>query len=348
MITTEQVQQVRGGTALDANGNKIGSIGEVYLDDRTGQPAWITINTGLFGTTESFVPVQELTVEGENVRVPYDKDKVKDAPRVDADQHLDVEQEKELYRYYGVNFEAGAAGESPVATGGGNAGNAAAGGLGGAAGAAGVAGAAGAADSRADARRGDDTARTEATPVARERKEEPKRETAAAFAPPPERQAPTTPTAPAAEKRVAADGVKDERDLDGDGTVTRYEERLHVATQRQEAGRVRLRKSVITEDQTVTVPVSREEVSLERFAIDDPQVVEGDDVIGEDVREIILYQEVPVVSKQTVAVERVGLRKNVIKEERQVTDKIRREQVDLDGDGIPDNLQARGTDPNRK
>ena len=97
MLSKDQIQAVRGGTAVDSSGSKIGGIGEVYLDDQTGQPAWLTINTGLFGTSESFVPLQEATVEGDQVTLPYSKDQVKDAPRVDADQHLDVEQERELY-----------------------------------------------------------------------------------------------------------------------------------------------------------------------------------------------------------------------------------------------------------
>ena len=105
MITTDEVRQLLqgGGNVVSADGGKIGSIGQVYLDDQTSQPEWVTTKTGLFGTDESFVPLAEATVSGNDVVVPYDKDKVKDAPRVsDSDGHLSEQQETELFRYYGV------------------------------------------------------------------------------------------------------------------------------------------------------------------------------------------------------------------------------------------------------
>ncbi len=76
----------------------------------------MAVSTGLFGASQSFVPLAEATLEGDNVRVPFDKDKVTDAPRVDADLHLDVEQERELYRYHGLDFAAvtGAAPTKPA------------------------------------------------------------------------------------------------------------------------------------------------------------------------------------------------------------------------------------------
>ncbi|AKU15687.1 DUF2382 domain-containing protein [Luteipulveratus mongoliensis] len=379
MITTDQVQTVRGGHALDSNGEKIGSIGEVYLDDRTGNPAWVTVNTGLFGTSESFIPLQDASVEGKDVKVPYTKDKVKDAPRVDAEQHLDVEQEKALYRYYGVSYDgaasnsnggpgaaggqgdstearteaisttdatsdagaggtaaAGTAAAGTAAAGTAAAGTAAAGGLGNRDAVAPAPAPERAADDYSTNKAGFDAGPGRAAETTYEPPKAPE-----AKAPPVEEKAadkaPDTKVGVTADKATA--GERDPRDLDGDGVVTRYEEQLHVATERREAGRVRLRKSVITEDQTVTVPLTREEVSLERFTIETPEVVEGDP-FGDDVREFVLYEEVPVISKRAVAVERVGLRKNTVQENRQVTDKIRKEQIDLDGDGIPDNLKS--------
>ena len=63
MITQDQLRTVVGATAYDRDGDKIGKIGQVYYDDETGQPTWVTVNTGLFGTNETFVPLQgaELT-----------------------------------------------------------------------------------------------------------------------------------------------------------------------------------------------------------------------------------------------------------------------------------------------
>ena len=104
MISTEQMSSLmNGGTVIDAAGEKVGQVGQIYLDDQSGQPAWVTANTGLFGTSETFVPLRGATVRGEDkVQVAFDKSVIKDAPRVDADGHLDADDEAELYRYYGI------------------------------------------------------------------------------------------------------------------------------------------------------------------------------------------------------------------------------------------------------
>ena len=95
------------GRALDCDGSKIGSISQIYLDDRSGQLEWATVHTGLFGTSETFIPLQDAQVEGNDLKFPYTKDTLKNAPRVDADQHLDVDQEQELYKHYEVPYDGG-------------------------------------------------------------------------------------------------------------------------------------------------------------------------------------------------------------------------------------------------
>ncbi|SDC37423.1 conserved domain-containing protein [Geodermatophilus telluris] len=102
MITEQQIQQVIGTTAVDRDGDKLGKIGEVYLDDETGRPEWATVHTGLFGTKETFVPLAQAEVSGDSVRFPYEKARVKDAPKIDTDGHLSPQEEQELYRYYGL------------------------------------------------------------------------------------------------------------------------------------------------------------------------------------------------------------------------------------------------------
>ncbi len=87
---------------VDVNGNKIGSIGRVYLDDQTGQPSWITVKTGWFGLKETFVPLEQAVIAEGTITVPYDEEKVKYAPRVDPDKHLDADEEAQLYAYYGI------------------------------------------------------------------------------------------------------------------------------------------------------------------------------------------------------------------------------------------------------
>ncbi|WP_424224629.1 PRC-barrel domain-containing protein [Brooklawnia sp.] len=87
---------------VDVNGNKIGSIGQVYLDDQTGQPSWVTVKTGWFGLKETFVPLEQAVVTEGTITVPYTEEKVKEAPRVDPDKHLDADEEAQLYAYYGI------------------------------------------------------------------------------------------------------------------------------------------------------------------------------------------------------------------------------------------------------
>ena len=62
------------------------------------------MRTGLFGTKESFLPLQGAELTPDGLHVQAHKDVVKDAPRIDADQHLSPAEEQELYRYYGLEY----------------------------------------------------------------------------------------------------------------------------------------------------------------------------------------------------------------------------------------------------
>ena len=116
MIRTEDLRGVTDGNVHGPDGGKIGSVGQIYLDNESGQPAWVTVKTGLFGTKASFVPLAEASVDGRDLRVPYDKETIKHAPNVDADGELSPAEEDELYRYYdvdsGVQGQQGERGES--------------------------------------------------------------------------------------------------------------------------------------------------------------------------------------------------------------------------------------------
>jgi uncharacterized protein (TIGR02271 family) len=107
MIDAQQISSVVGSTAYDSDGDKIGKVGQVYLDDETNQPAWVTVNTGLFGTSESFAPIENASFSGDRLTLGYDKDKVKGAPQVAADGHLSHEEEQQLYSYYGMSYGSG-------------------------------------------------------------------------------------------------------------------------------------------------------------------------------------------------------------------------------------------------
>jgi sporulation protein YlmC with PRC-barrel domain len=104
MIGQDQIQQSIGSDMYSSDGDKIGRVGQVYLDDTTGQPQWLTVNTGFFGTNESFVPITEADFSGDRVTVPFSKDRVKDAPNVAADGHISQDEERALYEYYDLDY----------------------------------------------------------------------------------------------------------------------------------------------------------------------------------------------------------------------------------------------------
>src|SRR5680860_1897723 len=78
MLDVEQITRHRGHKLIDADGTKIGDIQEIYLDDDTGRPEWVLVNTGLFGTKSHFVPIDQAQPDGDDLRVSFTKDMVKD------------------------------------------------------------------------------------------------------------------------------------------------------------------------------------------------------------------------------------------------------------------------------
>ena len=100
-------QELTGRTVVDPDGSKIGKVEQVYLNDHSGQPEWVTVSTGLFGNKESFVPLRGADFTGEDIVASVSKDVVKDAPRVENDGHLEVDEEQELYRYYADKLGTG-------------------------------------------------------------------------------------------------------------------------------------------------------------------------------------------------------------------------------------------------
>ena len=119
-----------------------------------------------------------------------------------------------------------------------------------------------------------------------------------------------------------------------DDAMTRSEERLKVGTRKEEAGRARLRKYVVTENVTQTVPVSREEVRVEREPITDKNVgaARSGPNISEEEHEVVLHQERPIVEKEAVPVERVRLGTETVTDQETVSEDVRKEQIDTDLD----------------
>jgi uncharacterized protein (TIGR02271 family) len=111
MTQVTEAYEWRGREVVDANGSKIGSLEEIYLDTDSGQPEWATVNTGMFGLKQSFIPLAEAEPARGKVVVPYSKDQIKDAPSIDPDGELTAEEEAGLYTHYGVAYAPEGAGD---------------------------------------------------------------------------------------------------------------------------------------------------------------------------------------------------------------------------------------------
>jgi uncharacterized protein (TIGR02271 family) len=301
MISSDNIASLIGANVLDSDGDKIGSVGQVYLDDNDGHPSWASVKTGLFGTKESFVPLEDANWDGNDLRVAYDKDRVKDAPRVDADQHLEPSDEDELYRYYGMT--ASSYGTDTGFT-----------------------------QNATD--QGYDTARTADAGTLSDR-DYTTTDTDGAFT----NATSGTGTGFASGTDTSTESYTgtvghDTSGPNTDSAMTRSEEQLHVGTERVQTGKARLRKYVVTENQQVTVPVEREEVRIEREPITDANVGAAMDgpAISEEEHEVTLSEERPVVQKEAVPVERVRLDKDVVTEQQTVNEEVRKEEITFDGD----------------
>ncbi|MFD8621759.1 MULTISPECIES: PRC and DUF2382 domain-containing protein [unclassified Streptomyces] len=311
--------ELDGLTVYDNEGEKVGSVGRVYVDDDTGKPDWVTVKTGMFGMKESFVPLAGARRVGSDLHVSHSKDTVKDAPRVDADAHLSVAEEEELYRHYGLTRKSGNLGDTGKGTGtGGDARTVAGTGAMGAAGA-GAAGAARGKDMPPNAQAADRTTTgagaagtTGAAGMAGTGKH---RDTDAS----------------ATSRPLAGAGTR-AADMSGTEEMIRSEEQLHVGTEEYESGRARLHKYVVTEEVTRSVPVSHEEVRVVREPLRPGEKVTGTTDLGEQDVEVTLHAERATVRKEAVPVERVRLETERVTEQKEVSAEIRKEKIDY-GDG---------------
>lgn len=263
MIDTTNINELIGADVYGTDDEKIGTVGQVYVDAETQTPTWITIKTGLFGTSETFAPLDDASFDGYQVRVAYTKDYVKDAPRIASDGDIAHDEEDLLYSYYGNGT--------------------------------------------------------------------------------------TTPNAPLYDQDTdrSTDAPRDTEGYDTSGpttddAMTRSEEQLHVGTEKVETGRARLRKHIVTEQVTKTVPVSHEEITVTREPITDANI--GDAMAGGELtseeHEVVLTGERVVTSKETVPVERVRLGTETVTDQQQVTEDVSHEEIELidpDADSTPSN-----------
>jgi uncharacterized protein (TIGR02271 family) len=246
MISIDQAVAQRGKALHGADGEELGTIDAVYVDDAAVQATFAAVRTGRIGFSTRFVPLDEAELQGETLVVPYDKEFVQQAPAFDPDGNLSPDEEERLYAHYGLEIVEDAAATATA-----------------------------------------DAAEAGGQPV-------------------------------------------------GEGTMTRSEERLQVGTQQVEAGRVRLRKHVVTEMETVQVPVTKERLVIEREPIADSDATTGGgEPISDEEQEIVLTEERVVVAKEAVPVERIRVSKQAVTEDVTVSEPVRKEQIETDTDERP-------------
>ena len=262
MADAEVPEAYAGRTVVDAAGDKIGTVEQVYVNDASGEPDWVTLRTGLFGK-DRFAPLYKSSIDGDDLVLPYSKDVVKDSPAVSDTDHLDKDESDALFAYYQQYLGSG------------------------------------------DTYQGG----TDTASVARDRTD-------------------------AQAQPVAGSGNDSEY-------LTRSEEQLRVGTQQVEAGRAGIRKYVVTEQQTVTVPVSHDEVRVVREPLQPGDTADGA-TIGEDSIEVPLMEDQVRVDKQVVGVEKVRLATETVTEQQNVTGEVRKEQIELeDGADVTTNPKKR-------
>ncbi len=305
----KNIKDLFNATAYDKNGEKLGDVNEVFVDDQSGQPTFVEVNHGLFGMNSSLVPLRGHDFSGDDLKLGFSKDRIKDAPEFDSDKPLTPEAQSDIFKHYGLesahdvtdykdsnldskrDVQAGADKDHNLTAGAGAAGAGA-----------GVAGA-GVAGAHAD-----------------------------------EKKAATHTTDAAATERKA--GVADDAAAartNNDGELIRSEEQLNVNKERVATGEARLRKYVVTDTETVEVPVEREEVRVERTPINAEDAKNYNGAISGDSEEasVTLHEERVNVNKETVPVEKINLKKDTVRDTETHTEELRKEQIDTDGvDGL--------------
>ncbi|MER5867141.1 PRC and DUF2382 domain-containing protein [Kitasatospora sp. NPDC002040] len=296
-----------GHKAVDRNGDKIGTVDEVYLDDATGEPEWAAVRTGIFGR-DAFVPLTTSEFSGEELKVPYDKSLIKDSPDFGVGQHLSPAQELQLYRYYGLDAGGAAAPTAAAAAAAASNGSGSAKDL--------DFGTVGTLSKETSVNASPAPTMTAAPMAFTATTETPaaKQPESVGTAPPAHATVPTVPgNAPA-----------------GPVEITCREERLDVTTEWHVLGTAKLRKYVTTEAVERKVPVVKERVRVERVPVTEAErAALSEQEIAEAVEEVTLREERPVVRKYLAPIERVRLVVERYTEEAVIRDELRREQVEI-------------------
>lgn len=266
MQTTTDPARLFGYDVLDSEGNKVGSIDNVWVDDATNELEFVGMKTGFFMGKIHVIPTADAQIADRAITVPYTESKIKDTPSVSGDDDVGPDQETEIYSYYGIDRSTSTSptGLPPGGT---------------------------TQDSRTDAGGG----------------------------------------------RPISDSAGEQDDQAG---MTLSEEELQVGKQQVEAGRVRLRKVVRTEQQEVPVELRHEEVQVERVDASNASV--PGDAFQEQTIEVPVMREEAVVGKEAHVTGGVRLSKNTTTETQTVDGEIRKESVEVDKDVDTKTTERRG------
>jgi stress response protein YsnF len=262
-----------GHDLVDRDGVKAGSIVDLYVDEQTEQPTWGLVRTGLLGSRQTLVPLDQATVPlavivsgAGSVQVPFESAAILDAPSVAVGEEISEATAMALRRYYGLG------------------------------------------DPAAPAEGDHGPSHTESLDAGA--------------------------AAPAAKTTAAMASAATEPS----GTMIRSEEELRVRLRRR-VRRVRVKRYVVTDYVTTTIPVRREELRLVE-ALGDVASRTAPPALPGDGWEMVLHQEEPVVSRRVVARERVRLSVQTVTEQRRISGEVRKERIEVDDSGLRDEKQA--------
>lgn len=280
-MVNRNIDDLFNATAYDNNGDKLGSVKEVYINDTSGQPEFVEVGHGLFGMSSSLVPLRGHQLAGEELRLAFTKDRISDAPDFDSDAHLSDEDQLVIYRHYGLE--------------------------------------------------GTDNVENYGSDL----RDHDRNVAGVAGAPVPGH----------GQEGVDSDrNTADAANATEADSLTLSEERLNVDKQRVETGQVRLRKYVVHDTETVEVPVEREEVRIERTPVDGTHAdtLRGG-VLEDDEAAMTVSEERVSVTKDTVPVEEVSLRKETVRDTETVSEDVAHEELDVDG-AVDGEIDGNGED----
>ncbi len=103
-IDIDDPGRLEKATVVGADGRKLGTVAGVYYDDETGRPEWVAVRTGLFGRDVSVVPLAAAQLRGEELHVPFDKQRLRTAPHHNPDRELTPQDEIDLFAHYGMPY----------------------------------------------------------------------------------------------------------------------------------------------------------------------------------------------------------------------------------------------------